>query len=63
MHLNDNNYEVRHRPGFKIFVPDSLLRYPMIGPRTMACVSIRNDANILLRSLPEGVKAMRKLWV
>ena len=63
MHLNDKDYEVRHKPGYKMTVPDTLSRYPMIGPRTMTRIGIRNAVDLLLSALPEAAKQIRKLWV
>ena len=63
MHLNDKDYEVKHRPGKLMTVPDTLSRYPMIGPRTMTRVGIQNAVEVLLTALAESAKEIRRMWV
>jgi hypothetical protein len=63
MHLNDKDYEVKHRPGRFMQVPDTLSRYPMIGRRTRTRVDIKNAVDVLLRSLPDSTKEIHRMWV
>lgn len=63
--LADVNYEIAYRSGVSntMSVPDSLSRYPMLGPRRWASAGLEGFYKLLFDEIGSTVSSASKLWV
>ena len=50
-------------PGPANIESDARSRYPMLGPRQLNRVGIANAMDVLLKALPAGAAATRRIWL